>query len=106
MLAIDANSSKALSLTSQLLSCKRFKIIGPNFCISEPANVSTKSAKFGAKKCSTDNCANLSTSTANCNRKQIFYIRHYIFELLIRKTKNKINGVLLALDLGLPLRTA
>lgn len=55
MFAIEANSSKTLSLTSQLLSCKRFKIIGPSLCISDPDNVSTNNAKFGARKCSTDN---------------------------------------------------
>lgn len=50
---------------TQLLSCRRFTIIGPSFCISEPDIVSTSNAKFGAIKCSTESCANFNTSTAN-----------------------------------------
>lgn len=65
MFAIDVSNSKTVSLTSQLLSCSRLRIIGPNFCMSDPDKVSTSKAKFGARKCSTDSCANFSTSTAN-----------------------------------------
>lgn len=67
MFAIDASNSKTVSLTSQLASCKRFIINGPNFCISDPESVSTSNAKFGAMKCSTESCASFRTSTANCN---------------------------------------
>lgn len=67
---IDVSSSSTVSLTSQLLSCNRLTIIGPNFCISDPDSVSTRSAKFGAKKCSTESCANFSISTANWNENE------------------------------------
>lgn len=66
MLAIDVNNSRTLSLTSHELSCNRFTMIGPIFCMYEPDSVSTSRARFGARKCSTESCASLSTSTANC----------------------------------------
>lgn len=65
MFAIEESSSRDVSLTSQFESCNRFRIMGPTRSISDPDNVFTSSARFGAKNCSIDNCANFNASTAN-----------------------------------------
>lgn len=99
MSAIDVSNSNTVSLTSQLESCNRFMINGPSFCISDPDKVSTSKAKFGAMKCSTHNCANLSTSTASCNSERINFKNSSFFY-------DKIFHILLDLNLGLRSYTA
>lgn len=53
MPAMEVVNSKVVSRTSHMVSCMRLTIMGPKQTKAEPCKLSTSSAIFGERKCST-----------------------------------------------------